>query len=123
MVTVVDRCIECIGFLAKGLRSEFAPHFKALLLPLLDKFKVKRVATTRALHDALIEMHPYCYTLLDIVPELTEVSKRKTPAARQQVMVLVTSLLKLTPKSYLIPKKIQPICLLMLEVGVFKIAT
>lgn len=54
-------------------------------------------------------MHPFCFTLPDILAELTETIKIKMPAVKQQLLILMTSLFKLTPKSYLTIKRIQPL--------------
>jgi hypothetical protein len=116
-VVVVIRCTECLGFLAKGLRAEFAPHFRSFLVPLLENFKEKKATSVKAIHDALINMHPYSYTLLDITTDLIEVFKHKTPSVRQQSLIFCTALLKLTPKSFLLPKKLQPLCLSLVAVS------
>lgn len=101
--------ILCISFLAKGLRGDFAVHGRPLVAPLLEKFKERKAPVVKALHEAFLNMHPYCFTISDILPELTEASKHKTPSVKQQLLTLMTALFKLTPKSYLTPKRMQPL--------------
>lgn len=138
---VVESSILCIGVLAKGLRAEFAPHARSLVRVLLEKFKERKEPVVKALQDALLNMHPYCFTISDILEDIIEVCQIQTPiiqsktsgtqpkattgqtkppppSVKQQILILMTSLLKLTPKSYLIPKRLQPICTVVMEVNV-----
>jgi cytoskeleton-associated protein 5 len=70
-VQVVAEAILCTGTLAKGLRASYAGTARSLCPVLLDKFKEKNSAVQKAVWEALGRMHKFCFTLQDVVEDVT----------------------------------------------------
>ncbi|CAH7684994.1 spindle pole body component alp14 [Phakopsora pachyrhizi] len=75
-------CLEC---LAKGLRSDFGKYRSYMLVPVLEKFKEKKVNVVEALCNCLDAM-AVTVTLSDLAEDIVTFSKHKNPQVKEQTM-------------------------------------
>ncbi|KNE90352.1 hypothetical protein PSTG_16223 [Puccinia striiformis f. sp. tritici PST-78] len=85
-------CLEC---LAKGLRSEFAKYRTLMVVPILEKFKEKKVNVVEALSNCLDAM-AVTVTLSDLNEDIVNFSKHKNPAVKEQTMKFLVRCLRNT---------------------------
>lgn len=102
--------------LARGLRAKFASIARKAVPALLERFKEKKAIVVNALHEALSEMHPHCFTLQDIFEDVLLMSKHKVPQVKEQLVKFVYAASLTSPKT-LLKKILSPLCLMYTTVG------
>ncbi|KAH9458730.1 hypothetical protein Pst134EB_011025 [Puccinia striiformis f. sp. tritici] len=85
-------CLEC---LANGLSSEFAKYRSLMVVPILKKFKEKRVNVVEALGNCLDAM-AVTVTLSDLNEDILNFSKHKNPAVKEKTMKFLVRCLRNT---------------------------
>ena len=100
-VFCVELSARSLALLARGLRKEFALHARTSLPIILDKFKEKKQNVVNALTEALDAMHPYCFTLADMMDDVKSALENKVPSVRQQTLATLLRFLSSTPKPLL----------------------
>ncbi|OAV98650.1 hypothetical protein, variant [Puccinia triticina 1-1 BBBD Race 1] len=91
-------CLEC---LAKGLRADFAKYRSLMVVPILEKFKEKKVNVVEALSNCLDAMAA-TVTLSDLTEDIVNFSKHKNPQVKEQTMKFLVRCLRNT--MHAIPK-------------------
>jgi cytoskeleton-associated protein 5 len=112
---VVETAAKCLGLLGRGLRKDFAPHAKAVIRILLEKLKEKKPSTVIAIQEALSNMIPHCFTLVDVMEDIEAASQSKVPQAKKELLVFVTKLLKVTQRNIL-QKQTKQLCNMFMTV-------
>ncbi|PLW07076.1 hypothetical protein PCANC_25979 [Puccinia coronata f. sp. avenae] len=85
-------CLEC---LAKGLRSDFSKYRSLMVVPILEKFKEKKVNVVEALSNCLDAM-AVTVTLSDLNEDIVNFSKHKNPQVKEQTMKFLVRCLRNT---------------------------
>ncbi|EFP78682.1 uncharacterized protein PGTG_04638 [Puccinia graminis f. sp. tritici CRL 75-36-700-3] len=85
-------CMEC---LAKGLRADFAKYRSLMVVPILEKFKEKKVNVVEALSNCLDAMAA-TVTLSDLNEDIVTFSKHKNPQVKEQTMKFLVRCLRNT---------------------------
>lgn len=85
-------CLECM---AKGLRSDFAKYRSLMVIPILEKFKEKKVNVVEALSNCLDAM-AVTVTLSELNEDIVNFSKHKNPQVKEQTMKFLVRCLRNT---------------------------
>ncbi|KAH9818609.1 armadillo-type protein [Melampsora americana] len=103
-------CLEC---LAKGLRTDFGKYKILMLVPMLEKFKERKVNVVEALSNCLDAM-ALTVTLPELTEDIVTFSKHKNPAVKEQTMKFLVRCLRNT--EHQIPKQdVKPLSDVMLS--------
>ncbi|GLC42611.1 hypothetical protein PLESTB_001118900 [Pleodorina starrii] len=100
-VVVVAESINCCGVLAKGLRKDYSSWARNLAGLLLEKFKEKNSNVGNAVATALTFMHKYCWSLQEVVEELTEAMGHANPKVKEDTYKWLTGAVSQEPKANL----------------------
>jgi len=86
-IMVANRAIDCVTNLTIGLRQGFAAYSKLLLPVLLAKLKEKKPSVITSIHEALDASHKYCFSMGEVLEEVTEAVNNKVPAVRTETLL------------------------------------
>ena len=92
VVTLAANIIECF---AKGLRADFAKYVSFVLSPMLERLKEKKATVAEALRNALDAVYKSS-SLSDIIYEVLEFLKHKTPQVKIETAKFLARCLKST---------------------------
>jgi hypothetical protein len=106
---VSELAIRCFGLLARGLQAKFVPIGRKAVPTLFERFKEKKAVIVTALHEALSRMHPYCFTIQDLLEEAQTLSKHKVPQVKEHLLKFLYNISLLSPKP-LLRKCTSPLC-------------
>lgn len=85
-------CLEC---LAKGLRLEFGKYRGLMVIPVLEKFKERKVNVVEAL-SACLDAMAITVTLTELTEDIVNFSKHKNPQVKEQTMKFLVRCLRNT---------------------------
>lgn len=115
-VFCVELAAKSVGFLARGLRKEFAVHARSILPIMLEKFKEKKQNVVNALLEALEHMYPHSFSLLEIIDDpILKTLQNKVPTVRQHTLAVLLKYLAATPKPVL-TKILKPLTVAIIGV-------
>ena len=96
---VLAKAIECIGYLANGLRKDFAHAAKILTSVLLNRFKEKKPFVKAAVHSTFDTMYQNCILISDIIGDICETfTTHKLANVRSETLIFLIRCLNEPPK-------------------------
>ncbi|KAG1659479.1 hypothetical protein FOA52_005506 [Chlamydomonas sp. UWO 241] len=107
-VLCVTEAIGCCAAMAGSMRGAFSSTAKGLAEVLLEKFKEKSAAVVRAAAGALSVMRKHCWSLPDIIENLTGALSHVSPKVKEDTLKWLAEELPLEPKASL-PKLAGPL--------------
>lgn len=102
-VLVVVLAAECIGFLARGLRKDFAPYAGIVVAPLLAKFKERKSTVVAALRAALDQCHS-AIGLAPLLDDLHAAAADKNPSVKSETLLFIVRCLAASRAPGALPK-------------------
>ncbi|KAJ3398578.1 Microtubule-associated protein, microtubule dynamics during spindle orientation [Chytriomyces hyalinus] len=83
-VLVLSLAINCIEFLARGLRSNFSQYRGIVITPLLEKLKEKKAAVLESLRSCLDAVFLSVSSITDVLEDISTFLKHKNPQVKQE---------------------------------------
>ncbi|GAM20323.1 hypothetical protein SAMD00019534_034980 [Acytostelium subglobosum LB1] len=114
-VMIVTKAIVAIGLLAEGLRTQFATHAKAFVIPIMERYKEKKPQVVPAVHATMEQILTRTLAIGDIIEDMLSILGNKVPQIKIESLNLLYKVISTTKKPQDIVKVAKQLAAALME--------